>query len=182
MSSPNEGSAPLAAHGRSLLLRGQFGKELGNEALERPLGRKPQLLAQAAPLVVERTDILVIIEVANSVLRKAEAEQTAKVEVLLAQLRIVCLEVIDHAEVLAIDHVLQVGQRMLRLDVYGHVVAEGFHEQCGFHRLGLVHPVAQDDHTLLKCVEELPLLLVVRIHAVAHRSQLLLQFAAGPAQ
>lgn len=106
MSSPNEGSAPLAAHGRSLLLRGQFGKEPGNEALERPLGRKSQLLAQAAPLVVERTDILVVIEVANSVLRKAEAKQTAKIEVLLAQLRIVGLEVIDHAVVLAIDHVL----------------------------------------------------------------------------
>lgn len=64
----------------------------------------------------------------------------------------------------------------------GHVVAEGFHEQCGFHRLGLVHPVAQDNHTLLEGVEELPLLLVIRIHAVTHRSQLLLQFAAGPAQ
>ena len=52
----------------------------------------------------------------------------------------------------------------------------------GFIVSALSTQLRRTTHTLLKCVEELPLLLVVRIHAVAHRSQLLLQFAAGPAQ
>ena len=97
---------------RSLRPGCELTQQVGEEVLDLIVGRKFQFVAQTAAFVVERTDIPVVVHIADGLLQKSEAEQTAKDEIVFRQLGIVGLQIVDHTVVFAVDHILQIGERM----------------------------------------------------------------------
>lgn len=69
--------AGLITDCKSKLLFPQLPEEFFDKLFDAAVLRNTQFLAQAAPFVVEGTDVVVIVQEADSVLGKSETEQAA---------------------------------------------------------------------------------------------------------